>query len=492
MKGHCKIEVFKDNKLQKVIEKDNLITDAIGQILSPPFPDFWECYNSTKVNPLKNYSPIYKNLLGGIFLFNSQRDASKDHVLPTLQDLKSYIGSCSAQPFTGTTTKTKGVINQNESMEIDGGYKYVWDFNTRALEEGEEEDAVDFTISSLSLTSSAAGAVGLDFDLANDTSYGEIFGRYSSKLDGTSNNPVSFTTTSILTNFPESAQSTNGYLCYMSNDFKIMILGTYSNNTYTLTKYIFKETIGLKNDFTKTTKNIEDYNNWVKELIYTIKPTSLNLSSALSQTIWDNNYIYSVSTKYTKPNLLIDFIKIKVDTMEIEEEKQINIELDVFSSMNSYTIANNHLFINDSGQNKLHCIDLNTSTLKGTISYTRLTLGNTTDAMYISKFTDDIIFLYRGYNPGPMYLIGVDYNDLGNGVMFTNKMSSSSVTSNSNNIRNIMRLGNTSIFIIKSTSSSNEYLNVNIFEGFFASILNFDPITKLKNQTLKITYTITS
>ena len=480
MKGKCKIEIFdKNGLLKKKVEKDNIITNALDEIINPPFPNYFECNNSIKILPHRTYSPIATNLLGGILLFNSHRTEDVTHIMPD-SDFNSYIGSAGSS-FTGVTNKVKGSLNVNESGVIENGYKYVWDFGTTVPE---------FTFNSLSLTSTNGGNVGLDFDLDNDTgTKGEIIGKYNQKLDGTSNNPMAIADNSSFSNLYMSSVSKNGRLVYMSDDFKVAIFGTVANNTYTLTKYNFIDSIRINDDFDANSNDISSYPNWEKELIYTITPTSATLNTDLTQLFWEDNYIVSVASSWnsTTKILIIHFVKIDVDTMTIVEEKSMQFNtLTTFGGFNSYILCDNKLFINDSSNKIVYIINLDTEEIEDTMSYTQ---RNSSYALYLVKFTNDLIGLYQG-STSSMYIY---FFDLINSKMYVNKLSGKSTSNwNSHSFRNVKRLGNSPIFTSVSSKSDSDAINFNIFECFLASILNVEEIHKGADETLKITYTITN
>lgn len=480
MKGQVKIQLFdKDGNLKEEVNKSNLITSAIESILNPPFEDFFECYNDIRINTNKKYCPISKNLLGGIFLFNSVRTQTEDHILPTAEDFLSYIGSAGGT-FTGTTSKIKGSLNLNETGAVENGYKYVWDFGTGSA----------FRLESLSLTSLPAGNVGMDFDFENDTSTGEIFGKYGVKLDGSNNNTIAVGANNNFLNNIRTSIDTDGFLCYVSNDFKEMVLGKYENNTYVLTKYIFRDRININDDFNVSSYEMTNYSNWEKDYIYTVAPSVASLQSNLDLIFWDDIYIYSVNPVYNSNNksLTINIVKIDADSMVLSEQKQIVLDWETSIAMNSYILCDggDRLLINDKTNKKVYVINTLYNRVDNTISYE--TKDNSYE-LYLCKFTDDLIGLYRGYRSNYMYLI-----DLQTMSKTLTKLSSVSDTNlDYYGIKSMRRLGNSPIFVSKSSSSKNDYLNLNLFEGFFASIFNLDvAINKTETDTLKISYTITN
>ena len=72
MKGKATLQVIKDNKIIKEITEENTITNAYKNLLftnkfNVPYALYEQAAN--KPLPLNYYSPISKNLFGGILLF---------------------------------------------------------------------------------------------------------------------------------------------------------------------------------------------------------------------------------------------------------------------------------------------------------------------------------------------------------------------------------------------------------------------------------------
>lgn len=491
MKGKATIEIFdKNGLLKKKITKENLITNAIDLIINPPFPDWFGCYNNY-ITPHQIYCPIHKDVLGGIFLFNSHRTEDKNHILPTSEDITSYVGSAGSNYPNGTTNKVKGSLNLNETGaveilnetgEVEKGWKYVWDFNMKGA----------YSFNSLSLTSASAGNVGLSWDRTNDSAAkGEIFGKYGVQLDGTSNNSIDSAKGKNFTNIPYTLVSEDGHLVYISDDCKTLIFAKYVNKSYNLTKYKFKDKIGITNYFSSiTSKNtITEYNNWEKELIYEIVPQSAALISDLTKSLfWEDKYIYSVYTTYNSTDsvLVINYVKIDVESMTIADERVINLSTDS-TSTNSYVIVENKLILNDGSKDRILIVNLNNNSLEDTIEYTSI---HSTYACYLMKFSDTLLGLYESTDPRYMYLVDLESKTL----LFTKLSDVSSDNTDTTRLMNSKRIGNSPIFISKSyyTQDKINCINLNIFEGYIASILNIETITKEEEDTLKISYTITN
>lgn len=484
MKGQVKIQVFnKDGLLKEEVTKDNLITDAISEILNPSFPEYFYGYFA-KPNLYNAYTPLANNTLGGILLFNSFRDASKSHMLPTSEDFVSYIGSAGGSWTSSTTNftdKVKGSLNTAESgpTEDNNGYKLVWDFGTGS----------SFTLKSLSLTSRDGGNCGLARDNINDNSTGQILRSYGTgNLDG--NSSMAANNYSAYSNIPQFSANTYGDIIYISDDYKTMILGIWENNTYKLTKFTYKDSIGV-NDLIKVTTytDLNDCTNWIKGETVTIVPTSLTLDRA-HKLIWDNNYIHSVYTSASGTTLTIHYIKINVSDFSFTEESfDITLANSTNSSEKYYVLMDGKLVINDSYTARLYIIDLSTKSLIREIPYTKPNNNST----IINKINDDIVILIESTS-GPTIAPLIDIN---NGYVFYNKVRG---WSNSNlsapYMRVVRNMYNSPILMCKSHLSSNNSRTIvfNIFTGYLASILNLDGngISKLEEDTLKITYTITN
>lgn len=124
LKGHAKIEL-KNEKTGKldVIEHDNMITNGLNNILATATSMFsTEDLNS-------QYFPLNNKGMGGLLLFQNTLDESADNTLIPLEENNPLIGYASNDINSGTDTK-RGSRNLTESIKLDNGYKFVWDFTT--------------------------------------------------------------------------------------------------------------------------------------------------------------------------------------------------------------------------------------------------------------------------------------------------------------------------------------------------------------------------
>ena len=337
MKGKVNIKLFDESgKLKKELEKENLITNAIERILYPDFPGYFDNYTS-RVNPLSVYTPIANNLVGGILLFNSSRTEDVEHILPTDEDLSSYIGNAGGL-WSGTSDKIKGTLNVNESEELEKGYKFVWDFGT----------GKSFNLASLSLTSQDGGNIGLDFDMAKDTkTTGSLFKGYGNySLSGVDGQIAA--TNSLITNIPSCSTSTYGQVCYISDDYKTLILAKLntSQNTYTLNKFKYVDKIRINDEFKTFSKitDLLDCSNWELETTYTL---AANLTlAAVNTVIWDNEYIHSFNISVSGTNITIKYVKINVSDFTFTETSFVIV---IPTTTTRFTIekSGNKLIVND-------------------------------------------------------------------------------------------------------------------------------------------------
>lgn len=487
MKGQVKIQLLdKNGNIKKEIDGNNTITTAVSQILNPPFPNFFECYtqSSYKTNPLQYYTPIAGNSVGGIMLFNQDRDTSENHIMPNSDDFSKYIGSAGGS-FSGTSSKIKGTLNANESEKLENGYKFVWDFGTGST----------FSLKSLSLTSRDGGNSGLDFDLDNDTTTPECYKIYGGAyLNSSSDDKIGFgMTNGNLTNVNFIKISDYGDLVYISKDFKTMVLGKLENNSYILTKFTFKDTIGLNDNLrgnnTTSTDFLTNFNNWKKGYIYNITPTNSSLDS-INKIFFDENYIYSCKTTYSGSNLTLNYVKININDFTIAQEKVFTISGPYsFGSTNKhYTIHNNKICLVDNNNNVVYIINPETETLEKTINFTRRRRDYN---LYPCKISDDILMLLESTSSSN-YAILIDIN---NSIVFYCKLGgNTSNTITQPGFSNFIQIGNSPIFVNKShQSTSYSYLNVNLFTLYFASNFNLsEAIEKTENDVLKIIYTLTN
>ena len=140
--GHTKITLT-DVKTgaKKVIEKDNLVTNAVANIYAS---NFFGAMDYTKVTPLKD-------MFGGVLCFEDELTELAANTLPPCEAENKLIAHAGQTAHSSAST-TRGNPNGTLSGEIQNGkgYKFVWDFSTQVVG----------TISALALTHKWGGDIG--------------------------------------------------------------------------------------------------------------------------------------------------------------------------------------------------------------------------------------------------------------------------------------------------------------------------------------------
>ena len=141
IKGKSKIELknIKTGEV-KIYENENMITDLFNILPSPM--NFYSALSKFEY-------PIWKNVFGGILIFNKHIDENQSTIIP-FGDNQPFA---SAGNNSNTTERTdRGSFNETESgIQSDGSVKMVWDF---ATSQG------NGTINALALTTAKGGMCG--------------------------------------------------------------------------------------------------------------------------------------------------------------------------------------------------------------------------------------------------------------------------------------------------------------------------------------------
>lgn len=168
LKGKTTIQLFdaKTGELTDEVTKENLVTNAVRNALGGAYNqlasgNMW-AYGMNYIASLYTL-PTVKNfaqaLYGGVLVFSQAINEDADHCLPSIEEIKSFIG-CANQSASNTGNTFRGSINSGES-EVGADYvKFVWDFNT---------DQCNGDIASICLTSDCGGAVGYGCDAKADS-----------------------------------------------------------------------------------------------------------------------------------------------------------------------------------------------------------------------------------------------------------------------------------------------------------------------------------
>lgn len=139
--GHTKITLRDLSGGVKVIEKDNLVTNAVPDIFKCDYAGFM---NISKLLPLRQ-------LFGGIYLFENPVTENANSYYPQSQLANRMIGHA-GQTAHSSASPYRGNPNGALSQEITGGYRFVYDFAT---------NQGNGTLSAVCMVPSNAGDVGL-------------------------------------------------------------------------------------------------------------------------------------------------------------------------------------------------------------------------------------------------------------------------------------------------------------------------------------------
>ena len=170
LKGKSKIELFDAATGAKVLEQrdSNLVTNALDMLINCKdkmgLLSWWRdgSVNSPNVSeriitsPFLGMLPLYRRALGGILLWDG--NIAEDPSIVTLPKGVYEVGHAGG-PYSGTDIY-RGSYNENESGEIEKGWRHVWDFDT---------DKANGTIKCLSLTSWHGGNIGNHCCFEGDT-----------------------------------------------------------------------------------------------------------------------------------------------------------------------------------------------------------------------------------------------------------------------------------------------------------------------------------
>lgn len=157
IKGSTLIEVFDAKTNKKLYEQkdNNIITHAYEKILQ----DYRGKLGYSLEKMFNDLPSITHALFGGILLFGSVIPSDENHMLPTDEEMQSFVG-CASYQGKVTGNKYAGEFSIEESEFTDDHAKFVYNFNTS------EANGV---INTICLTSSVGGYTG--YKQATQTEY---------------------------------------------------------------------------------------------------------------------------------------------------------------------------------------------------------------------------------------------------------------------------------------------------------------------------------
>ena len=127
-KGHATIELtnVKTGEVEKY-EEDNLVTDAINELLGKNFFGLGLLNSDSFLNDYKYGQIPAHNLFSGVLLFENQMTEDASNIFWNNDNMpKAWAGN---KQNAGTCMK-RGSINLEETGPTDTGYKFVWEWTT--------------------------------------------------------------------------------------------------------------------------------------------------------------------------------------------------------------------------------------------------------------------------------------------------------------------------------------------------------------------------
>jgi hypothetical protein len=238
MKGKVKIEFTdKNGKVTKVVEKDNLVTNAIPNLLTG-FTKYWYMVknksNAADAGLNNGTFPVTlaQSLFNGLLVFNDNlSDVNVDHILPTADDISKCVGGANSD--TSTTILEKGTFNEQESEFTDAYAKFVFNFSASEL--------YNVDIGAFALTSDLGGQYPLRFNSIDTTKGKQIQAPLANMWNKATGNPVESTLHCELTELSVSQSNNNTQIGYYDETNNKFVFGRYYRGT------ILKREIPLAN-----------------------------------------------------------------------------------------------------------------------------------------------------------------------------------------------------------------------------------------------------
>jgi len=116
LKGHARLELMRNGRIVHREEKDNTITPWMANCINRGNLNFM--MSPDKIVPLKQW-------FAGCLLTDIENDTS----ISMIAHNAKVIAQASNNAYTGTNLR-RGSFNTNESGDVPGGYRFVWDWTT--------------------------------------------------------------------------------------------------------------------------------------------------------------------------------------------------------------------------------------------------------------------------------------------------------------------------------------------------------------------------
>lgn len=450
LKGHTKITLTDVKTGEKqVIEKDNMVTNAVSEILSKNWCGLAQYH---QIMPLKN-------LFSGVLCFEGEVTESANNYNPPNDNVNQLV--CHAGPDAHSTGEaTRGQPNVAEWDVQDTYIKYVWDFTT----------SVQGEIRTVCLCPATLGDMGLK---PYDTTYHPLQSFGDNRSTGTTSWDVDKAKT-----FPFTIAS-DGKSCK----------SVYANST-TFTEY------SIRHDFFAF-GIMRDPTTWQ---VTATRTATLTNAFDNKSFIWDDNDYYYVGKATTSTKLVYD--KIKKSDMSVTNVEYTVTGLTLYTGsmdsnnarnfcMRTYAYDGTYLYMPNGDGNK----------------FVKLNLGNASDVAELPE----TLTIHKGSQPGgssqgeqfisPIVIsagliVGDNYViNYGHAYQVKQAQQIGGATGASSNGRfaDIIKVG--------AGTYGNAWTNVNYAQAGQSAILNSMVLTtinvldnvvnKTSSTTMKIEYTLT-
>ncbi len=214
----------------ETVHEHNMVTNAINEILnSNPFGVFYTTIsNNDAISWYETLLPLCPNLIGGILLFPNTIEEDEAN---TYQFSDNMPVAYASNDVNSTANVARGSMNLTESMPIENGFKFVWEF-TAGQGNG--------TIASCALTSADGGKNAFGSVIGDATAFKTLkSGRFPSSL--------STANLELLTEITE-----------IDFEHNTAISLTYKDNSIIITRFhIPVFTIGLNDKLNDSTIKVE-------------------------------------------------------------------------------------------------------------------------------------------------------------------------------------------------------------------------------------------
>ena len=488
--GSATIELTNADGSKEVIKHDNMITNAVNDLLKSQRGEL-----ATIMKHMKNGESYAQALFGGILLFGETLDTDANkYFLPTT----NIVGYASQDAYGGLDV-ARGSFNESEGgLQEDGSYKFVWDFAT---------SQANGKISSIALCPNIMGQIGASDSIVNSE---------SKKFEEINGVVAPFNTNGYMLNSNGSTEGIENYyffvvavigdIAYCIDKANVYYDSNYSNryfksNGNILKLYRFK--LGANNI------SVNNYCGMATYLDAIDVQIPSDFIDALSNSSGDYPLAFWFNSRDKK---LIVFPCCKKSDIEVNgTTKYIEIELANNNTVNTYTFTNNTggkimrggynfdssyeqsytMFIcNDyivnfsivGSENKMYVTKKSDNTIVKEVKYSDSNgfgFSSKKTLYFAPVFCRDniLVFSYRYENSKCYYYI----LDMETGII---KKTNAQSLSN----KCMVDIGEDSVFARTYT-----YMNYRLMMNPFVLTTknNLDsPVTKTSSQTMKITYTL--